>query len=55
MIGYVLYAIGVIITIAVIAAKYFGVVLPPPTNLVMNDPAQSLLVALALSLAARWL
>ena len=55
IIGYVLYVLALVITVAVIAAKYFGVVLPPAVAFVMNDPAQSLLIALALSLVSKWL
>ena len=55
IIGYVLYVLALVITVAVIAAKYFGVVLPPAVAFVMNDPARSLLIALALSLVSKWL
>ena len=55
IIGYVLYLAAVIITVVVVAAKYFGVSLPPSAALVMKDPAQSLLIALALALVSRWL
>ena len=54
-IGYVLYLAAVIITVVVVAAKYFGVSLPPSAAWVMKDPAQSLLIALALALVSRWL
>jgi hypothetical protein len=39
----------------VVAAKYFGVSLPPVTEWAMRDPAQSLLIALALSFIARFI
>ena len=55
IIGYVFYLAAVIITVVVVAAKYFGVALPPPTDWVMKDPAQSLLIAVALALVSRWL
>ena len=55
IIGYVLYLAAVIITVVVVAAKYFGVSLPPSAALLMKDPAQSLLIALALALVSRWL
>ena len=55
IIGYVLYLAAVIITVVVVAAKYFGVSLPPSAAWVMKDPAQSLLIALALALVSRWL
>ena len=55
IIGYVLYLAAVMITVVVVAAKYFGVSLPPSAALVMKDPAQSLLIALALALVSRWL
>ena len=54
-VGYVLYVIAVIITVLVIAAKYFGVTIPNVTAWVMRDPTQSLLVALLLSFIARWI
>ena len=46
IVGYVIYLAAVIITVVVVAAKYFGVSLPPTVAWVMKDPAQSLLVAL---------
>ena len=55
IIGYVLYLAAVIITVVVVAAKYFGVSLPPSAAWIMKDPAQSLLIALALALVSRWL
>ena len=55
IIGYVLYLAAVIITVVVVAVKYFGVSLPPSAALVMKDPAQSLLIALALALVSKWL
>ena len=55
IIGYVFYLVAVIITVVVVAAKYFGVSLPPSAAWVMKDPAQSLLIALALALVSRWL
>ena len=55
IIGYVLYLAAVIITVVVVATKYFGVSLPPSAAWVMKDPAQSLLIALALALVSRWL
>ena len=55
IIGYVLYLAAVIITVVAAAAKYFGVSLPPSAAWVMKDPAQSLLIALALALVSRWL
>ena len=55
MVGYLLYIVAVVITAVVIGAKYFGVSIPNVTELLMRDPTQSLLGALALSLVARWL
>jgi Mg/Co/Ni transporter MgtE len=55
MLGHLLYLAAVVITVLVIAAKYFGVVIPNVTEYVMRDPAQSLLAALAMSLVARWI
>ena len=55
IIGYVVYLAAVIITVVVVAAKYFGVSQPPTVAWVMKDPAQSLLVALVLALVSRWL
>ena len=54
LLGYILYVLAIAITVLVIAAKYFGVVLPPVTGPLMSDPARSLLVALLLSFIARW-
>lgn len=54
-VGFVLYVIAVIITVVVVAAKYFGASLPPVTAWAMRDPAQSLLVALALSFLSRFI
>jgi hypothetical protein len=54
-VGFVLYIIAVVITVVVVAAKYFGVSLPPVTAWAMRDPAQSLLIALALSFLSRFL
>jgi Mg/Co/Ni transporter MgtE len=54
-VGFVLYVIAVVITVVVVAAKYFGVSLPPVTEWAMRDPAQSLLIALALSFIARFI
>ena len=50
--GSVLYVIAVVITVVVVAAKYFDASFPPVTAWAMRDPAQSLLVALALSFVA---
>ena len=55
LLGYLLYLLAVVITVVVIAAKYFGVSVPNVTAVVMRDPAQSLLGALLLSLVSRWL
>ena len=55
IVGYVIYLAAVIITVVVVAAKYFGVSLPQSAAWVMKDPAQSLLVALVLALVSRWL
>lgn len=55
MLGFLLYIVAIVITGLVVAAKYFGIVVPNATELVMRDPAQSLLVAIAFSLVARWL
>ena len=52
--GSVLYVIAVVITVVVVAAKYFGASFPPVTGWAMRDPAQSLLIALALSFVARF-
>ena len=49
-----LYVIAVVITVVVVAAKYFDASFPPVTAWAMRDPAQSLLVALALSFVARF-
>ncbi len=54
LLGYILYVLAVVITVLVIAAKYFGVNLQPVTGMLMSDPARSLLVALLLSFIARW-
>ncbi len=53
-IGHVLYVLAIIITVIVVAAKYFGVSVPTVTAWAMRDPAQSLLLALALALISRW-
>lgn len=53
-IGHALYVIAVVITVVVVAAKYFGVSVPTVTAWAMRDPAQSLLVALVLALVSRW-
>ena len=50
----VLYVIAIIITVVVVAAKYFGASFPPVTTWAMRDPAQSLLIALALSFISRF-
>lgn len=55
MFGFLLYIGAIVITGLVVGAKYFGVAIPNATELVMRDPAQSLLVAIACSLVARWL
>ena len=55
ILGHLLYLLAVVITVVVIAAKYFGVSVPNVTEVVMRDPAQSLLGALLLSLVSRWL
>jgi hypothetical protein len=52
--GFVLYVLAVLITVVVIAAKYFGASLPPVTAWAMRDPAQSLLIALALVFVSRY-
>jgi hypothetical protein len=52
--GFVLYVLAILITVVVIAAKYFGASFPPITAWAMRDPAQSLLVALALVFASRY-
>ena len=54
LLGYVLYLLAIVITVLVVAAKYFGVSVQPVTGLLMNDPARSLLIALLLSFIARW-
>ena len=53
-VGWLLYGLAVVITLVVVAAKYFGASFPPVTGWAMRDPAQSLLVALALSFVARF-
>ena len=53
-IGHVLSVLAIIITVIVVAAKYFGVSVPTVTAWAMRDPAQSLLLALALALISRW-
>ena len=52
--GSVLYVLAVVITVVVVAAKYFDASFPPVTGWAMRDPAQSLLIALALSFVARF-
>jgi hypothetical protein len=52
--GFVLYIIAVVITVVVVAAKYFDASFPPVTAWAMRDAAQSLLIALALSFVARF-
>jgi hypothetical protein len=52
--GFVLYVIAVVITVVVVAAKYFDASFPPVTVWAMRDPAQSLLIALALSFVSRF-
>jgi hypothetical protein len=52
--SFVLYVLAVLITVVVIAAKYFGASLPPVTAWAMRDPAQSLLIALALVFVSRY-
>ena len=52
--GFVLYVLAVLITVVVIAAKYFGASFPPVTAWAMRDPAQSLLIALALVFVSRY-
>lgn len=54
-VGSVLYVVAIVITVLVIAAKYFGFQAPPITGWVMRDPTQSLLLALLLSFVARWI
>ena len=54
-VGHVFYVVAIIITVLVVAAKYFGVSVPTVTAWVMRDPTASLLLALALSLASRWI
>lgn len=54
LLGYILYLLAVAITVLVIGAKYFGLNLPPVTGMLMSDAARSLIIALALSLVARW-
>jgi hypothetical protein len=53
--GYLFYIAAVAITVLVVAAKYFGVSIPPVTAWVMRDSTESLLVALVLALISRWL
>jgi hypothetical protein len=52
--GFVLYVLAILITVVVIAAKYFGASFPPVTAWAMRDPAQSLLIALALVFVSRY-
>ena len=54
-VGAVLYVIAVLLTVVVVASKYFALTLPKVTAWAMRDPAQSLLLALALALVSRWL
>ena len=53
-VGWLLYVMAVVITAVVVAAKYFDASFPPVTAWAMRDPAQSLLIALALSFVARF-
>jgi hypothetical protein len=53
--GYLFYVAAVAITVLVVAAKYFGISVPPVTAWVMQDSTASLLAALALALISRWL
>jgi hypothetical protein len=54
-VGYLFYIVAIVITVLVVAAKYFGVSVEPVTAWVMRDSTASLLTALALSLISRWL
>jgi hypothetical protein len=54
-VGYLFYIVAIAITVLVVAAKYFGVSIPPATAWVMRDSTASLLAALVLALISRWL
>ena len=54
-VGYLFYIVAIAITVLVVAAKYFGVSVPPVTAWVMKDSTASLLAALVLALISRWL
>ncbi len=52
--GYLLWLIAVIIAVLVGLAKYANISVPQVTDLLMRDPAQSLFVALALAVIAKF-
>jgi hypothetical protein len=54
-VGFLLYVIAIVITVVVVAAKYFDASFPPVTGWAMRDPAQSLLIALVLSFLSRFI
>jgi hypothetical protein len=54
VLGTILYLLALAITVLVIGAKYFALKVPPVTDIVMADAARSLIIALVLSLVARW-
>ncbi len=54
MLGYILYVIAIAITVMVVAAKFFNFGYAPVTPMLMKDPANSLLVALALAFISKW-
>jgi hypothetical protein len=54
VLGYILYIIAIAITGLVVAAKFFSLGYPPVTPLLMKDPANSLLIALALAFVSKW-
>ena len=54
-VGYLLYAIAIVITGLVVAAKYFNYSIAPVSPLVMHDSTASLLLALVLAILSRWL
>ena len=55
LLGYFLYLLAIAITGVVVAVKYFSFGgAPGVTSVIMNDSTRSLLVALVLSLVARW-
>ena len=58
LLGYILYLLAIIITVAVVLAKYnlFAVPqVPVLSGFIAADHARALLVALLLSFIARWL